>query len=399
MPDSGEAAGMEHGAAAGLKTEVRLAADKLQDTLALLKQIFVDKDIIIDLLGVCLAGGENLFLLGPPGTAKSAIVHQMGRLLQGRTFDYLLTSFSEPNELFGPFDIRRLREGDLVTNTEGMLPEADLVFLDELLNANSAILNSLLAALNERVFRRGREKRQLPALSFIGASNKLPEDEALRALFDRFLLRAMCDNVTTTKLGAVLEAGWKLEGAASQTSGALTADDVRMLQSHLAEVDLDAVRPAFINLITGLRNAGIPISDRRAVKLQRVIAAGALLCGRAQATVSDLWVVRHIWDSEEQRAVLRAMVDSELNKEEPHDLDHPQARRAEQPDPELLAADLNSCAEQLETPDLSAAERARLRDRISVLSGQLQWIDNDEQRAALQQRADKVWQQLEADAR
>ncbi len=104
-------------------------------------------------------------------------------------FDYLLTRFTEPNELFGPFDIRKLREGDLVTNTEGMLPEADFVFLDELLNANSAILNSLLMALNERSFRRGRETRKLPALMFVGASNSLPEDGALGALFDRFLLR------------------------------------------------------------------------------------------------------------------------------------------------------------------------------------------------------------------
>jgi phosphomannomutase len=84
--------------------------------------------------------------------------------MEGRTFDYLLTRFTEPNELFGPFDIRRLREGELVTNTEGMLPEASLVFLDELLNANSAILNSLLMALNERIFRRGRETRPLSAL-------------------------------------------------------------------------------------------------------------------------------------------------------------------------------------------------------------------------------------------
>ena len=127
------------------------------DVLAPLKEAFVGKDEIIDLLGVCLVGGENLYLLGPPGTAKTAIVRELGRRLEGRVFDYLLTRFTEPNELFGPFDIRKLRDGELVTNTEGMLPEADLVFLDELLNANSAILNSLLMVLNERVFRRGRE--------------------------------------------------------------------------------------------------------------------------------------------------------------------------------------------------------------------------------------------------
>ena len=121
------------------------------EVLAPLKAAFVGKDEIIDLLGVALVGGENLFLLGPPGTAKSAIVQELSRRIDGRVFDYLLTRFTEPNELFGPFDIRKLREGDLVTNTEGMLPEASFVFLDELLNANSAILNSLLIILNERV--------------------------------------------------------------------------------------------------------------------------------------------------------------------------------------------------------------------------------------------------------
>src|SRR4028119_1634670 len=99
------------------------------------------------------------------------MVRQLAKGVQGKTFEYLLTRFTEPNELFGPFDIRRLREGELVTNTEGMLPEASLVFLDELLNANSAILNSLLSALNERSIHRGRERIAVQALMFVGASN------------------------------------------------------------------------------------------------------------------------------------------------------------------------------------------------------------------------------------
>src|SRR5688572_26852601 len=159
-----------------------------------LKSRFIEKDDILDLMAVCLVARENLFLLGPPGTAKTALVHNLARSLHVRAFDYLLTRFTEPNELFGPFDIRKLREGELVTNTEGMLPEAEFVFLDELLNANSAILNSLLMVLNERIFRRGRETRRLPLLMVVGASNRLPEDDALAALFDRFLLRVRCDN-------------------------------------------------------------------------------------------------------------------------------------------------------------------------------------------------------------
>ena len=168
-----------------------------EEVLGQIKSCFVGKDEVVDLLGVCLVGGENLFILGPPGTAKSALVQELAGRLDGEMFDYLLTRFTEPNELFGPFDIRRLRDGDLVTNTEGMLPRADFVFLDELLNANSAILNSLLMVLNERVFRRGRETFSLPTLMVVGASNSLPEDDALAALFDRFLLRVRCDNVSS----------------------------------------------------------------------------------------------------------------------------------------------------------------------------------------------------------
>src|SRR6478752_2904426 len=185
--------------------------DHLNHIIRHLKEKFVGKDDIIDLMGICLAGRENLFMLGPPGTAKSAMVRELSKLINGKSFEYLLTRFTEPNEIFGPFDIRKLREGDLVTNTEGMLPEADFIFLDELLNANSAILNSLLMVLNERVFRRGRETRKLPTLMVVGASNRLPEDEALGALFDRFLLRVGCYNVDETELAHVLSAGWELD--------------------------------------------------------------------------------------------------------------------------------------------------------------------------------------------
>jgi MoxR-like ATPase len=371
-------------------TTTEITSRLTTDVLEPMKRDFVGKDEIIDLLGVCLVGGENLFLFGPPGTAKTALVHNLAARLEGRTFDYLLTRFTEPNELFGPFDIRKLRDGELLTNTEGMLPEASLVFLDELLNANSAILNSLLVALNERIFRRGKETRPLSALLFVGASNHLPEDDALNALFDRFLLRVRCDNVPGERLADVLVAGWKLTSSTPAKSG-LHFDDLRLAQSALPNVELAAIRQPFSELVHRIRHAGIPISDRRAVKLQRVIAASALLCGRNAARLSDLWVLRHIWDTEEQQEILATLVEQAISKEQSGADDHRRARAGDGPDAEALARDLDSLSTSLKNGPLPNAEKAYLRDRLGILEGRCQWIKDNTRRDWLLKRIAELW--------
>src|SRR5499425_853834 len=178
-----------------------------------LKRRFVGRDEVIDLIALATTAGEHLFLHGPPGTAKSALIRQFALAVRASYFEYLLTRFSEPNEVFGPIDLARLREGVVATSTAGMLPEAEFVFLDELFNANSALLNNLLTVLNERVFRRGAETHRLALLSLFSASNHLPEDEALRALFDRFLLRCHVKNLKPEAMPQLLRAGWALETA------------------------------------------------------------------------------------------------------------------------------------------------------------------------------------------
>ena len=206
-----------------------------------------------------------------------------------------------------------------------MLPEADIIFLDELLNANSAILNSLLMALNERIFRRGRETRDIPALFFVGASNYLPEDETLQALFDRFLLRVRCDAVPDDQLEAVLDAGWNLEQETEAAQSGLSAEHIRDFQKLVSTVDLTGPRNAYIDLVVKLRNAGISISDRRAVRLQRLVAASAMVSGRTVARISDLWIFRHIWDRQEQIEIIESLVGAALQQVDPDPADHPQA--------------------------------------------------------------------------
>ncbi len=373
-----------------------------ETVLSPMKRAFIGKDEIIDLFGIGLVGRENVFLLGPPGTAKSALVQDLARRIDGQVFDYLLTRFTEPNELFGPFDIRKLREGELVTNTEGMLPEASLVFLDELLNANSAILNSLLLALNERVFRRGRETRRLPTLMVVGASNRLPEEEALNALFDRFLLRVPCDNVPPEQLADVLDAGWQLDVRTDEWSAGaggkeghlkVSVNDIRQMQSLLHEVDVMTVREAYTDLVHRLRHAGIDVSDRRAVKFQRLMAASAILCGRTTVHPSDLWVLRYTWETEEQQEVLATLVQEaiERNVDVDEPARHPRSHSNDAPDPEALARDLERVSARFAEEDLSAADRSYLRDQLSVLAGRCTWVADEQQRLFLQQRVEEIW--------
>jgi len=366
------------------------------EVLQPLKELFVGKGEIVDLLGVCLTAGEHLFLLGPPGTAKSALVQELAKRIDGRVFDYLLTRFTEPNELFGPFDIRRLREGELITNTEGMLPEATFIFLDELLNANSAILNSLLLVLNERVFRRGRETRALPMLMVVGASNRLPQDEALGALFDRFLARVRCDNVPNERLNEVLAAGWKL-GQHQQTERAqITVDELRSLQSAVLNVELTGVRTAYLEVINNLRRAGIAVSDRRAVKLQRMVAASALLCGRTAANRTDLWVLRYIWDTDEQREIIAAIVQSAVDQADAQELAnaHPRAQGDRLPNPEELARDLEQLTLDLDNPEIASHERSAMQDRLALLAGRSSWVGDAQARDFLESRIKGLWQRL-----
>jgi MoxR-like ATPase len=370
------------------------AAEKLNSVLSYVKDAFIGKGEVIDLLGIGLLARENSFLLGPPGTAKSAIVRHLSACIEnGKNFEYLLTRFTEPNEIFGPFDIRKLKEGELVTNTSGMMPEASLVFLDEIFNANSAILNSLLMALNEKIFRRGKETMKLPALMFVGASNQLPEDEALNALLDRFLIRIRCDYVDPDHLDEVLLAGWKLENNASKEKPMITPEEIRELQQRCRNVDLSAVRKQYVELVHTLRNTGIKVSDRRAVKVQNLIAASAVMCGRDAAVLSDLWVLKYIWDTEEQIEILAGIINTVIEKDTSASV-HPQAMYNRAPDAEELAKEVSLLNGKWENGSLALEEQNVIKDKLRYLQNRCNWIRNNEHRQHVQAEIETLWQKI-----
>ncbi len=341
-----------------------------------LKQRFVGRDEVIDLIALAIVAGEHLFLYGPPGTAKSLLVREFAGAVRCRYFEYLLTRFSEPTELFGPVDLARLREGVVATVTTRMLPEAEFAFLDELFNANSAILNNLLTVLNERVYRRGAETHRLPLLSAFAASNHLPEDDALQALFDRFLLRCKVDALPRPQLPALLVAGWAIERdgkPATDAGDAPTADDLRAMGRLTKDVNLSAVMELYADAVGKVRDLGVALSDRRAVKVLKLVAASAVMCGRTAANVSDLWVLRYVWDRAEQIGPLGALVSGILDRAGKADAPHPRADLPEAVDAESLAAELASAKRELATgPKL--VDLARLRERVQAVADRAAWV-------------------------
>src|SRR5204862_1701022 len=153
------------------------AAESIRNAVTEACRGLVQRETLVELVVLCAVAHEHLLVIGPPGTAKSEAVRRIARRLGGSYFEYLLGRFTEPNEIFGPVDLRKLREGMVETETTGMLPEAEIAFLDEVVLGSTAILNTLLGILNERVFRRGHTRVTCPLRLCVGASNALPEDE------------------------------------------------------------------------------------------------------------------------------------------------------------------------------------------------------------------------------
>ncbi len=294
-----------------MQTKIITAASSLRSAIKGATSGLIEREALADLIILAAVASEHLLVIGAPGTAKSAVVRRVAKAIGGKYFEYLLGRFTEPSELFGAIDLRKLRDGTIETETSGMLPEADVVFLDEVFLGSTAVLNTLLGVLNERVFSRGHTRIRCPLRVCVGASNAYPEDESLAAFADRFLIHTFVEPVPDSLLEELLKGGW----AASSESAipVCSLSDLDILTNAAKRANLDAVRNALSQCIRLLRKAGIELSDRRIVKSQMIIAAAAVLAGRENPSEADLWPLIYVIATEtgqqSGREVLKDILD------------------------------------------------------------------------------------------
>ncbi len=257
---------------------------------------FVGREEEAKVITLALLSKEHVVLIGEPGTAKSALARRAAELLNAKFFMYLLTKYTEPAELFGALDINALKQGVYKRITKDRLPESEIAFLDEIFNANSAILNALLSLLNERVIYDGYNVIKVPLRTLISASNRVPDEPELEALYDRLLLRHYAKPVGEEMWKNLIESAWELEFTTKWKveSPLMTIEDLDKIYSYLTEVDLSPVKSKLLKLYAMLEEKGIHLSDRRKGKVLKIISAHALLNGRLKATEEDLIVLKYI---------------------------------------------------------------------------------------------------------
>ncbi|MFD0679780.1 MULTISPECIES: AAA family ATPase [unclassified Paenibacillus] len=286
--------------------EIQTIQNKLEQAFKLLESRFLEREELIRLLLLGLMSNENVLLIGPPGTAKSQLARAVSQLCGGgQWYDYLLTRFTTPDELFGPVSLQQLKQDQYVRKTSGYLPSADFAFLDEIFKANSAILNALLSILNERIFFNGREKENVPLVFLMAASNELPEEnEQLTALYDRFLIRY---EVGVLKQMSSYERMFQLP--TEPLPALISTKDVQAVRLAAEQVTIpEPLIYMLYQLKTEMEAKEFALSDRRWRKIGHVWKTSAALNGRNIVNVWDTVYTPHmLWDFPEDLTVLQEM--------------------------------------------------------------------------------------------
>ena len=303
--------------------------ERVKKLLASMGRGAFERDEAISLALLTALGGESIFLLGLPGVGKSMIARRLKLAFKDATgFEYLMSRFSTPDEIFGPVSISKLKDGDTYERVvDGYLPTADVVFLDEIWKAGPAIQNTLLTVLNEKIFRNGKQDLKLPLKAVISASNELPaEGEGLEALWDRFIVRYVVKPIEgkTNFLSLVID---RPEECEVQEELQFSADELREIKAEAMNVKIPievselvfSIRKLLIdekkkqedNVDVNNSDLVDPpyVSDRRWKKIVGLLRVSAYLNGRDAVDLSDCLILNHmLWDKDEQILSVTKMI-------------------------------------------------------------------------------------------
>ncbi len=339
------------------------ASDQLQKVRADLKSRFFERDAVIDALLASLVARSHLLLLGPPGTAKSAVVNAVtASFTDAVSFSWLLTKFSTPEEVFGPVSLKGLQSDKFMRITTGKLPEAHVAFVDEVFKASSSILNALLSIANERVFFNDGVVA-CPLITLVGASNELPDGEDLEALFDRYLYRGWVEYLAD---GANVRA---LMGPSAPTSTptTMTLADLEACQAQASHVAVpDALLDVLLSVKRKAEGQGFRGSDRRWKGIVGFLKAWAFVQGDVEVTDDHVIDVLPdcLWRDPKDRAAIAAIVSSAAN---------PSAARAN----EILDAAKRAVKDLGEPTTKDANERAEWVMNASTTASSLEAMLNE----------------------
>lgn len=298
----------------GLKSKIKAIREGLNKGL-------VGRKEEINLILLAMLSKENIILIGEPGTAKSEMARRVEKCLpkESSYFEYLLTRFTTPEEIFGGILIPKLKEGKQERMIEGYLPSAYVGFLDEIFKANSSILNSLLTITNERIYHDGARKIKTPVRIIVGASNELPIEEELEALYDRFVFRK---EVLPVKDNEVIEL------LTSDTEDFEMSENLKFTFEELARIDRESkdvkLGKDALELLRDIRkeinNYYIEkgetnsISDRKLKKIVKILKVTAYTNDRKEVNKSDFYILENIlWDKLEDRLELKEKLENLLN--------------------------------------------------------------------------------------
>lgn len=289
---------------------------KIETLLNQLNHGLIERQETLKAALLTVLAGENMVLIGPPGTAKSEIACRIAdSISHGKDdngyFEYLLTKFSTPEEIFGPLSIAELKADRFKRNTEGYLPTVNIAFLDEIFKASSSILNALLTILNERKYHNGSKREDVPLRALIAASNELPTDQGeLSALYDRFLVRSFVDYVSESNLHRLFE-----QSGPMPALDKLSAADLDKIMHDAESVTLPPIIVEAVQRIwlqhkeTFKEDRRETLSDRRLKKVIKLLRVSAATNGRKEADLSDVVMLKDcLWNDQENAVKVRNLV-------------------------------------------------------------------------------------------